>query len=616
MELVSWRSVTGTMRRACPVFGLLIAACVVRTPPPPPQPALLVARPQVASETRALEQADQILEQANLGNAWIGGKQRLQLAKLGLDTSLASAALRELVRACIEDSTACTRPKLGKWKYASLVSIVSEHGTPEVLVALIQLDGWGLFTSRAVERILLREAQADANTCAPPGDDEIAKVSATLNDFLVLDAKRDRLVARKLSADELADLAYFYAGIGTSVADAGKGAARGARGRGLNEAEVKQRGLQLAALGVALERGQLDAARRAALSYLTSLGYPGPLDASREADRAWGGARFSYVMRDLALVSEVVGEFSVAADLYQRADPGGGACGTSRDSQRGTQIRGMIRVYERAGECRKVVAHRLLDWENDYNPEKLGGAKTMEIGYGPGRLVASGWDVARMYRGALLTRNRGDEGKLRKALRRYASRPDRAAALDRLARQGTEHWEWRVRAAEGLADVVGRQALDPLVGVMAQGDRNLRQRTMSALGDMAERNWTGPCPGQGFAMFGVGSSNIWSRTVSRFGLECATQLDDAAADGLAARLLPYASDGDMVVRNATVAALGKLAAPSSGRRIDRWNKRASAALRAACDPREQWSQKCQDARLRSDATAEAANAWHEVHDPH
>lgn len=587
---------------------LLLVACAPRTTPSPPaHPAVPVSEAEAEPEhseaaVDPLAEASALIEASGHDSSWLSEREVEALSAHGLDAELATAATIELARRCRSVKEGDCSPHAPKLHVEILLDVLEAAGTPAALPALIQLDERGYFASRPIEAILARRMEADARPCTPPDADELVAARASLEGFVVVERKGARLVPRPLTEAERDDLAYFYAGIGGSAPPIGEGAPHAVAPSDIDPVDAGLRREQLTHLSESLQDGDLATARASAAAYLGSLGYPGPLDAAREADQTWGGARFSYVMRDLALVSEVVGELTTAADLYGRANPGGGMCGTSVDYRRGKQLRGFIRSQERLGQCRAVVAHRLLDWEDEYEPGDE--AKEAEpMGYGPVRLVRDGWDVARMYRGALLTRNRGDEAALRRALR------DDEAALHRLDRVGPEHWEHRVRAAEGLADVVGREAMDELAALLPQADDALRRRTIEAMGDAARRGQAGPCDEDSWWYLGNGGSNIWSRSVSAFGRSCRTQLDDDEAAKLADRLLPFTRRGAVDVRAEAVRAVGKLAVPRHERMVSRWLRQAKDGAKKACKTEDGWSQPCQDAREELYAAEEAFDSW-------
>ncbi|MFY0541563.1 hypothetical protein [Nannocystis pusilla] len=182
-----------------------------------------------------------------------------------------------------------------------------------------------------------------------------------------------------------------------------------------------------AAAGDAKARGDVVGLVQHGRAYLARLGFPGPVNGRAESHWAWGGARYSYVFRDLALGAELLGDPTLAGQLYRRADPGGGMCGTSVSYRWSEQVRGAIRSAERAGDCRVAVAERLLDVDGPRDMYPKPAPDSMD--YGPARLAAAGFDVARLYRGALLTAGRDAEPAVLRAALERAPEPLRAVAL-------------------------------------------------------------------------------------------------------------------------------------------------------------------------------------------
>ena len=581
-------------------------------------PGLVESSEDPPLDTRpALDRVQQIVAKVFDGDARRTYGKELEHA--GLDAALIAAGLADVSQRLGQDGRT-----LGVEERALaelLIDAARYAGTIEAAPALLQLERHGYSgASRTLDRVLARHAGAVATGCAPPSPEEVASTRTQLTDFAVIERRGEDLTARAPTESELEDLAYFYAAIADAGAPVGSSddvvarlgmpaptaLHRGAR----NGAAAAARKDHLYALSDALETGDLQSGQAHAVAYLESLGYPDRIDGSLEADRTWGGPRFAYVMRDLARISEVVGEVEIAADLYRRATPGGGACGSSVDYRRGKQLRGLIRSEERAGRCQRVVAERLLDWDHDFADDERPAAER----YGPARLAEAGWDVQRLYRGALLTRNRGEQRDGIEAALRALPSSMAAAALRRLDTMGPEHWEYRVRAAEGLADVAKADAIDPLASTLAVASNDLRGRILEALGDLTVRHWAGPCP-EGFGTIGMGSfSNVWSRQVSALGHSCETQLDDDAADALARRLVPYLGSGNPAVTRAALETTGSLAAPNSRSVLRSWVKRSRRQAKAACDGVESWSERCQDATDLETTALESWDAWARVVD--
>lgn len=621
MSRLAWelprRAVVSTVVRAYLLLGVLLTSCTqvtsapVRAPAPAPQVEDTWTGPaprDPQTERDPLARAHAIVQAEVPDRGWLSRDDQAALAAEGLDAALAMDALADAAARCNAEGR-CTKAAPDEHTVKVLIRIAGDSGTAQVLPALMRLDARGYLASIAIETILEREMVRELGPCAPPSAAEVAAAREQLGDFEIVDRDGKRFVTRTPTASELDELAYFYAGVADSDPMVGEAARSGVPKATPDPVDVELRQRNLAALDEALATGALDDARDAATSYLTSLGYPGPIDASREAEYAWGGARFSYVMRDLALLSEVTGEYAVAADLYVRANPGGGSCGTSVDARRGNQLQGLVRVQERAGNCRAVVAHRLLDWDGDYDPGDEANADFVP-GYGPGRLAAQGWDLARMYRGALLTRNRTDaEGQLGTRLERAGS----TAAARRAAREGDEHWDLRVRAVEGLADIGGKPVIDELTDLLPVTDDTTRERILAAIGELTVRRWAGPCPNDGTWWLGDLSSNVWSRRVSRIGTQCDLQLSDADAASVASVVMPFAKDrnGSAQVRHAAMRTIGQLAVPSHRTLITRWYRTARKREERSCAGVQEstWDEACQAARTEHWVADDVYERW-------
>jgi hypothetical protein len=495
---------------------------------------------------------------------------RAAVERAGLDKSdersaaaLVAAGLdrRELVRLLDDLVAACGQaPCLALARHEParhLSRALGSLGTPADAPVLLRLDAHGVYAAKDALTAILTRAMADAvprARCDPPSAAEIAAARADLHDFAVLRHHNGRLRAEAPTAAELDDLAYFFA----AIADAGSAvghAAEASAGSPLQPAPPDPESDRLAALATeARARGDVDGLVRHARAYLERLGFPGPLLGAAESAWAWGGARYSYVLRDLALGAELRGEPELAGPLYRRANPGGGMCGTSDSARWAEQVRGTIRSAERAGDCRPAVAERLLDLDGRWDrwSANLGSAAS----YGPARLAAAGFDLARLYRGALLTAGRDEAPAVVRAALARAPEPLRAAALARLERRGPEAWEARVFAIEGLADTAGRAGLDELVRRLPTLAPAQRRRALAAIGQAAERPGADPCDPDDLSIYGASLSNVWSRHVSPLGVDCATvlRLGDAAA--LARALTPWLADPDPDVREAAAVALG------------------------------------------------------------
>lgn len=470
----------------------------------------------------------------------------------GLDASAIVRLLTDLVDACPAD----TCPGLAREDAtAPLIRALAELGGPADAPILVRLAARHQYNAElALEQLLLRamsEAVPKAR-CAPPTAAELAAARADLGDYAVIRLRDGRLRGEAPTAAELDDLAYFYA----SVAAAGPevGAAVEARaGSPLKPGTADpERERLVAAMTAAESAGDLAGVARHGLAYLERLGYPGALDGSAEDTWAWGGARYSYVFRDLARAGELLGDHALADHLYRRADPGGGACGTSTSYRWEIQVRGAIRSAEHLGDCRLALPERLLDIDG----ARWSAPPVLED-YGPARLAAAGFDLPRLLRGAVLTAGRDREpAELRAALER-APAPLRTAALARLARRGPEAWERRVHAIEGLADIAGRAAIPVLSAMLPTSPPTERRRLLAALGALAERPIADPCDPDDHGFSGRGSSQ-WERPIGALGDRCDTSLRLPEAGRLALSLAPWLDDPDPETRQAAAEALGRI----------------------------------------------------------
>lgn len=519
-----------------------------------------------------LERASRLLDAADLqGGPASRDEDLARAAAVGLTEDELLRTLAELLADCLAAAEPCddysvaggmlTRPD--RAVVEMLFKLLGESGTSTSPPWLLRFDArhvWGAGT--ALERILERR-WADAPELqppAPPTPEEVAAARASLDGFAVLRVREGTLVAETPTAAELDDLAYFLAAVrdaGTEVGDFEE-AGRGSFARPGEPDPARE---ELArALDEAKYAGDFDAVVRTGLAYLESLGYPGPLRTEEEASYAWGGASWSYVMRDVAQAAEATGDFELAAALYRRARPGGGACGTSVDYRWQKQLEGTIRAAELAGRANTVVAERLVAVDGD-------GVAWRGVSYGPQALADAGFDLPRLYRGALVTANRDAEVEELEAALRAAPAELARPALERLAAHGPEAWELRVWALEGLADTAGREALPALFELLATGRTAVRLRALRALGAAAERPHGDPCRPIGFG-FGEGSSE-WARAIAPFGHDCETVITLAETDALAARLHPLLEDPAPGVRAAAAEALGRIASPTSRERLQR-----------------------------------------------
>lgn len=494
--------------------------------------------------------------------------ERAGLAKQGKRTlaELAGAAglkRAEVVRLLDDMLVACNGascPALAQEPAAErLIATLGEIGTTADAPVLLRLDAIGIYRGeRALESILIR-AMADAipkARCAPPTAADLAAARVQLADFAVLRFDRGVLRGEAPSPAELDDLAYFFAAVADASPAVGE-AVEASAGSPTRPAAADPEADRLAAATAdARKRGDVAGLVQHGRAYLARLGYPGPIQGNAESTWAWGGARYSYVFRDLALGVELLGDVRLAGQLYRRADPGGGMCGTSVSYRWAEQVRGAIRSAERAGDCRTALPERLLDVDGPRDMWPAPAPDSMD--YGPARLAAAGFDVARLYRGALLTAGRDGEPALVRAALERAPEPLRSAALARLTRRGPEAWEARVFAIEGLADIAGRAGLAELLRLLPTFAPDPRRRALEAIGAVADRPHWDPCdPDEGGIFMGsIGSQ--WERHVTRLGETCPTSMRLHEAAPIAEAIAPWLKDPDPDTREAAAVALGRI----------------------------------------------------------
>jgi hypothetical protein len=527
------------------------------------------AEPPLPSPTEALAEAKALVTAAKLDEYLVHPEDLERARELGLSEAKARTLLAAMAAPCLaeraRDAAACASltsfvtakdgDDLGK-VVPVLVTYLGAVADPAIESAastklLVRLEARGVWRAgMAIDAILTRRAEAARKACAPPTESEIAAASSALGDFLLVEggAAGKPASARPPSADELRDLAYFYASVaasGPEVASVGEDEL--ARPLGKDDPAVTTRKELADGLRDALLDGDLARHLELAERYLGSLGYPGPIRAAEEGDRRWGGAGYSYVMRDAARSAELLGRLELAGALYRRAQPGGGACGTSVESRREDQIQGAVRVGEEAAGCRAVV------------PELLYAAGHVES-EGPQRLEQAGFDVIRLYRGALLTRGRSDRETLERALSSVPALAE--AARERAARLGNEDWARRVRAVEGFADTARKGALERLFSIAESGTGDDRVRAVGAIGDLVESHGDDPCdPASLYGWGGGGSSG--EREIRSVMHACEGSLSAAERRTVADRLAKLGRDPEGELRAAVAAALGKTAEPTA-----------------------------------------------------
>ncbi|RKH11594.1 HEAT repeat domain-containing protein [Corallococcus sp. CA053C] len=437
-----------------------------------------------------------------------------------------------------------------------LTEKLGQEGGADSLPLLWQLTARGSFevtsAREALQTRLMTQALA-TRPCVPPSSEEVTAERARLGDFAALRVQGGKLVALQPTQEELEDLAYFLVAVREAGPPVGETQEPGGDWRRPAPANDSLDAAS-AELESARLRGDLRSMDAAARRYLVLLGYPAPLKASEENAYGWHGARYESVMREWAAVQEDLGAFGEAAALYRRANPGSGACGTGWDEALKDLILGTIRTTEQHAGCLGVVAERLQDVDNYF-----WGVFEVPSPYGPARLREAGFDLARLYRGALVTRHRDLPPEELKRVLSAAPEPLRTDALRRLQERGPEAWEKRVRALEGFADVGQRDALEPLLALALGSQGETQHRAVVALGTLTARPEKDPCAKNEF----LGGERYGSekRYIHMLGEQCATALNPGERDAIATRLLPLLKSKDGWTREVTVKALGRLGSP-------------------------------------------------------
>jgi hypothetical protein len=560
--------------RSAVALALVAVAACAAPPPPATPPARIVALAAPAAPAPPPEPEEPLLpreEAVGLGRSivarWKEGpryddaKRDAWLRDEQLDERRVRRLLLSVARPCLDqpgrEAPACVEINDSGTPSGEaaegLVELLAETAAPAPSASasarlLARLEARGFYRADlAQRRILERRSIASPGLCAPPGAGEIEAAKRALADFAIADGV---LAARWPSAVEMDDLAYFYASIANAGPEVGHfDEERGAKPLPVNHPDLTARAGLRDEMRAALGDGDLERHARASDAYLRTLGYPGPIRAAEEGSMAWGGASFSFVMRDAARSAEILGRYELAEALYRRAAPGGGACGTSTPSRRDGQIAGAVRAAELRRGCRAAVAERLFAIALD-----------IHHAHGPERLARAGFDVGRLYAGALLTVGRDDPARLDRALRALPARS--GDALARLGRLGPEAWATRVRAIPGYADTARGAGLDRLLAIAEHGPDPARAEAIDSIGLLAEDHGYDPCikSSLGFG-WGHGSSSRLERKVRGVMSTCATRIDAAAIERAARRIAALAADPIPSVREAVAVALGRIASP-------------------------------------------------------
>jgi hypothetical protein len=577
------------MPRSVLVAALLALGCAQSSPQVRPLPATAIAVDAVTSAAsaatassrtapytrvaRALERYRAAVESEDSAPAVVPRLDRRLQLRHELFEDIAEPALVSVVeRRCSSEVETCwRRSRTMRDPLGFAVRLLSEFGGLPTLRMLTRFEGKGLRPPLHREPIVRRlmEESIGKMPCTPPSARELDRARKELDDFVVVDEVSGDLVPREPSPAERDDLAYFM----VAVAEAAP-PTRPPRPRAFSfhECSASRRAsllervrLRQLALTDAEANGELEHVARARRQYLESLGYPGPLEP------CWlrGGRSFPYrqqeVMSCLAGDLEALGQTREAEAIYRQIRWWRPRCASRyRRSQDALEL-AVIRTGERNGGCRGVAAERL----------RAPGTEA----YGPQRLADAGFDLPRLYRGALLTRNRGgDTNELVQALN--AARPDLATrAIARIQRRGPEAWEERVLALEGLADSAQRQALEPLQAVLPVLGEAAKLRALRAVGTLAWRHRAKASDCCRTCRYNVGGSG---RSIRSLGRSCETQLDEAEARAVSRGIAPLLGDRSEDVRAATAEALGQVASAWSRRVLRPLARQPSNAAGGQC----------------------------------
>jgi len=523
------------MRPAFAMMCVLIAGCAKPAASRPPSPPATVAiaapsapdpastEPAALAPGAALAEARALFASANATEPYDVPEHAAALEAAGLDETRAAFLLRSAAAACLATQAPCEG-----------LSVSPSSKEQEAIAHTI--------------RMLIEQLGAVGSDATLP---LLVRIDA--RGVYVLEHDGKRWVGRAPRADESDDLAYFFVAVSEASASVGQATEKGPAVFGKRAPPNAEREKLTEEMAAARMRGNSREHALAARGYLTTLGYPGPLRGDEESNVTWGGPWYAYVMRELALSTEIVGEVGEAAELYRRATPGGGGCGTTVDSRRADQNRGLIRVMEGARGCRPIVAERLYASSRGWRHEW----------YGPKRLADAGFDLARLYRGALLTRGRdADPVELRAAL---AAIPGSlgTAALARYASRGAEEWDARVRGFEGFADTAGKRAVPIAVARARAGPVESRTRALNVVAELAAHTGSDPCKPtrRGWSHRHHRSGD--DRAIRALNATCDTKFSSAELADLARAITALSSDKDPKVREAVARALGQIAMAAS-----------------------------------------------------
>lgn len=465
----------------------------------------------------------------------------VEIKRLGVDEARVLRRLEALVAKCLV-AEECTHVDD---EPADLLGLLEELGTERSFPLLTRLEAHGVTSATFTREVVLERLMvlATAKTpCVPPPAERVAAERARLADFAVVSFRAGAFHARQATPAELDDLAYLYASIGAGndlppePPHAYKPFPRGGGERTAANLERDRLFEQLRAGRVA---GDIQKVATNARAYLASLGYPGEIRMEEDDVAQFHGPRVELIVRHLRLAAEELGQLEEALRLHSW-DGRHGSCASHGQAMSQETRQGRIRLEERLHGCKAIIADRLL--------APPSGGLRRPTPYGTERLSAAGFDVLRLYRGALVARDRtGATPEV------FATLPDKGlAAQARWKVKGVEDWARRLQAMEGYADEGQRAALPLLLELALSGS----DEALRALGTLVARPFQDPCVG--------GDETYYPyryRLVRPLGRKCSTQLTPAEAATLARQILPLAQTGAPLDRYTAIDVLGQVGSP-------------------------------------------------------
>ncbi|NUP05099.1 MAG: hypothetical protein HOW73_03445 [Polyangiaceae bacterium] len=405
-----------------------------------------------------------------------------------------------------------------------------ESGSTDTLKLLFRLENTAAWYAarHAIERILERRFLRAHKSCERPDANDVATASADLDDFFVLS---ETGTVRRLTKPERADLAYLYAAVRDSGPAFGSDAWVPSSPLPAGHPDLQLRAKLNAEMDTAHRAGDIGQYAKTARDYLASLGYPGPLRTEEDGAAHWKGPGYLEVLREYARAREMLGETAEAERAYRHTRHVNG----THDQI----VKGAIRTAEVRAGCEGSVAERLFAINQ---PEDF---------YGINRLIEDGYDVPRLYRGALLTSGRADPAEVRRALQ---ASPLRREGIARLERLGSEWWAGRTRAIPGLADTARAKSVDALARVAAKGDRYDQLEALLTLGRLLRDDGADPCKKVNVPrIYLIGGLRAVQPMV-----ECGSKIDPTLVTALVRSLAPLQNSPDDEVLHDFVGLLGLL----------------------------------------------------------